>query len=263
MTTTTGRVHIYCRVSSQGQEDNTSLSTQESACRSWCADRGLTVASVAREVWSGGDRHRPQLDALIDRILPGDVILAYALDRLSRTQVDTAILIDRIESTGASLALVTEDFEKSATGTFLRGAKAFAAELEREKIAERTQRGRRARVSSGKPLAGNRPSYGYRWADAAKSHLELDPINADVVRRIFDMALDGRSLRGIAADLYERSVPSPTGSPRWTPSVIRDLLLRPIYTGQAVGYATRSERRPGGGSSGESALPRSGYRCRA
>ena len=75
-------------------------------------------------------------------------MLCYALDRLSRSQIDTAILVDRIESAGASLALVTEDFEKSATGTFLRGAKAFAAELEREKIGERTQRGRRARVAS-------------------------------------------------------------------------------------------------------------------
>jgi DNA invertase Pin-like site-specific DNA recombinase len=121
----------------------------------------MTVASVEREVWSGGDRHRPALDALLDRLMPGDVVLAYALDRLSRSQIDTAILIDRIEAAGASLRLVTEDFEQSATGTFLRNAKAFVAELEREKIAERTQRGRRARVASGKPLVGQRPPYGY------------------------------------------------------------------------------------------------------
>jgi site-specific DNA recombinase len=85
-------------------------------------------------------------------------LLCYALDRLSRSQVDTAILVDCIESAGASLALVTEDFEKSATGTFLRGVKAFAAELEREKIAERTQRGRHARVTSGKPLVSPKPA---------------------------------------------------------------------------------------------------------
>src|ERR687898_775879 len=150
---------IYCRVSSTGQEDGYSLSTQEASCRTYATAHGLTVASVAREVWSGSDRHRPQLDALLDRLTPGDVVLAYALDRLSRSQVDTAILIDRIEGAGASLALVTEDFEKSATGTFLRNAKAFVAELEREKIAERTQRGRRARVASGKPLVGRKAPY--------------------------------------------------------------------------------------------------------
>src|SRR5215208_6490480 len=107
------RVHVYTRVSSQAQEDNTSLGTQEAACRAWAAERSLAVASVAHEVWSGGDRHRPELDALLDRLTPGDVVLAYALDRLSRSQVDTAILIDRIEGEGARLALATEDFEQS------------------------------------------------------------------------------------------------------------------------------------------------------
>jgi site-specific DNA recombinase len=82
------------------------------------------------------------------------------LDRVSRNQVDTAILIDRIDSAGATLQLVTEDFEKSATGTFLRNAKAFVAELEHEKITERTQRGRLARVKSGKPIVSPRPPYG-------------------------------------------------------------------------------------------------------
>jgi DNA invertase Pin-like site-specific DNA recombinase len=106
------RVHVYCHVSSAGQEDNTSLATQEVVCRAWAAERGLTVASVAHEVWSGADRHRPELDALIARLTPGDVLLSYDLDRLSRGgQVDTAILIDRIEVTGAQLALATEDFE--------------------------------------------------------------------------------------------------------------------------------------------------------
>ena len=59
------------------------------------------------------------------------------------------------------------------------------------KIREATQRGRRERVASGKPLTGNRPSYGYRWADQGKSRLELEPVNAGVVRSIFDMALEG------------------------------------------------------------------------
>ena len=85
-------------------------------------------------------------------------MLAYALDRLSRSQIDTAILIDRIEAAGATLALVTEDFEQSATGTFLRNAKSFVAELEREKILERTMRGRHARVlrASPSPVAAPR-----------------------------------------------------------------------------------------------------------
>ena len=44
-----GRVHLYCRVSSAGQVDNTSLATQEAACRAWCAERNLAVVSVASD----------------------------------------------------------------------------------------------------------------------------------------------------------------------------------------------------------------------
>src|SRR5688572_11056942 len=209
MTETAHRAHIYCRVSSAGQKDGYSLDTQERACRDFAAQRGLAVASVAREVWSGGDRHRPELDAMLGRLGRGDTFIAYALDRLSRDQVDTAILIDHIEGAGATMALVTEDFENSATGTFLRGAKAFAAELELEKIAERTQRGRRARVASGKPLVGRKAPYGYLWADDEKTRLDLDPETAPVVRRLFDWALADISLRETVKRLADLGIPSP------------------------------------------------------
>jgi site-specific DNA recombinase len=237
---------IYCRVSSTGQESGYSLDTQEAACRSYAAAHGLAVASVAREVWSGSDRHRPELDALFDRLTPGDVVLAYALDRLSRSQVDTAILIDRIEAAGASLQLVTEDFEKSATGTFLRNAKSFVAELEREKIAERTQRGRRARVASGKPLVSPKPAYGYHW-NGDKSGYVLDPETAPVVRLIFEWALAGVPLRAIGTRLAERGIPSPSGQLRWAAPTIRQVLRRPTYTGTGVAYRMRRVNRPTGG----------------
>ena len=212
------RVHIYCRVSTSGQEDNTSLDTQEAACRRWAQERGLPVDSVAREVWSGGDRHRPELDAMLDRLSAGDVVLAYDLDRLSRGgQIDTAVIIDRIGSVGASVAFVLFDFEQSETGALIRNVRAFSAALEKEKIAERTQRGLRARVASGKPLVGGKPPYGYVWVDAQKSRLDLDPETAPAVRLIFDWALAGTSLRGICALLADRGFPpradSGTGQP--------------------------------------------------
>ena len=240
----TTRAHIYCRVSSQGQEDRYSFATQEQACRSWCAERGLTVASVAREVWSGGDRHRPELDALLDGLLPGDVVLAYDLDRLSRGgQVDTAVIIDRIERAGASVAFVTLDFEQSETGALLRNVRAFAAALEREKITERTQRGRRARVAAGKPFAGGKAPFGYLWQDDAKTRLVVDPETAPVVRDIFDLALSGLSLRAIGANLEARCVPSPNGGPTWTATSVRQILTRSSYAGEHVAYRGRYVRR--------------------
>jgi site-specific DNA recombinase len=240
------RVHIYCRVSSSGQEDGYGLDVQEEACRRWCAERGLPVVACVQEVWSGKDRHRPQLDALIAELLPDDVVLSYDLDRLSRGgQLDTAIIIDRIESAGGSVAFVTTDFEQSETGALLRNVRAFASALEREKIVERTQAGMRARVASGKPLVGARPPYGYRW-NADKTRLDLDPETAPIVRMLFDWALDGVPLRSIVLRLRERGIPSPSGKPYWAPSVLRDLLRRTVYTGTATVYQTQQKRLPNG-----------------
>jgi site-specific DNA recombinase len=186
----------------------------------------------------------------LNRLTPGDVVLAYALDRLSRSQVDTAILIDRIEGAGASLALVTEDFERSAVGTFLRNAKAFVAELEREKIAERTQRGKRARAAAGKPLPGARAPYGYLWADSKKTRLVADEPHACVVREIFDLFLSGLPLRAVATQLEERGIPSPTGKERWLASSVRHILTHPVYTGSHVAYRERLTRRGNGNGQG-------------
>jgi site-specific DNA recombinase len=251
MAEVTGRVHIYCRVSSAGQEDGSSLDTQEASCRAWAGERGLAVASVAREVWSGADRNRPGLSAAIERLLPGDVVLCHDLDRLSRGgQVDTAILIDRIETAGASVAFALLDFEQSEIGALVRNVRAFAAALEREKIGERTARGKRARVLSGKPLVGKKAPYGYRWLDpekkkGGKTALVLDPEAEPVVRRIFDLALAGSSLRGIAMGLESDAIPSPEGKPRWSIGTIRGILLNPVYTGTPVAWREMHERKPG------------------
>jgi site-specific DNA recombinase len=47
------RVAVYCRVSSAGQEDNSSLATQEASCRSYAVERGWEVVAVYRDVFTG------------------------------------------------------------------------------------------------------------------------------------------------------------------------------------------------------------------
>jgi hypothetical protein len=69
---------------------------------------------------------------MLSRLESGDTFDAYALDRLSRDQIDAAILIDSIEGSGASLQLVTEDFEKPATGPVLRSRRSGWADDRRE-----------------------------------------------------------------------------------------------------------------------------------
>ena len=81
------RAAIYCRVSSAQQEDNSSLRTQEERCRAYAAERDWPVIAVYRDVHSGSELfERPQLTVLREamRRREFDVLLVYALDRLSR-----------------------------------------------------------------------------------------------------------------------------------------------------------------------------------
>ena len=55
-------VVIYTRVSTAGQEDNFSLSTQEAACRQHAAGKGWVVVEVEYDVASGANRNRPGLE---------------------------------------------------------------------------------------------------------------------------------------------------------------------------------------------------------
>ncbi|HEX9414263.1 MAG TPA: recombinase family protein, partial [Ktedonobacterales bacterium] len=101
MTTTTApmRAAIYVRVSTSGQEqDGTSLVTQEQYCRAWVTERGGIVPDeqVYVEVHSGAYLwERPQLTRLraAMRAAAFDVLVVYAIDRLSREQDHLGLIV--------------------------------------------------------------------------------------------------------------------------------------------------------------------------
>ncbi len=259
------RCGIYCRVSTQQQcqEDKYSLATQEEACRAHAATQGWQVVEhrVVHEVGSAfklaeRDGLASLLEAVDAREL--DVLVCHDLDRLSRKQTHTAMVGERVETAGARLAFVLSDFEQTATGTFLRQARAFANELEREKFMERTKRGKRGKAKAGRPQGSARPPFGLRYADdpdpatgvvlVAKARYEPDPERAPVVVRMFDQADSGMSLRKIGFALEAAGVlppyhgrkhgPSEGGmvtSTHWSAATVRSILTNENYIG--VGYA--------------------------
>ncbi len=243
--TSNRRAAIYVRISDDRQIENTSLESQEQRSRQFAGERGYTVQALYSDVHSGYELwERPQVRALLDAIRRREVdaVIAYALDRLSRNQVHTAILVDECERAGVELLFVTEEFERSAVGDFIRSAKAFAAELEREKIKERSTRGLTSRVRSGNLPGGGAPLYGYRWRDAERSGYEVDSITGPVVRRIFAAFLNGQGLRGIAAALMDEGIPSPRGAKRWSPATISKMLRNPCFSGDARAMRWKTAR---------------------
>src|SRR5271157_5620367 len=137
-------VDIYCRVSTDPQEDNTSLDEQEAASRAYCEDNGLLVGMVHRETYSGYVyREREKLSLMRERYLSGKIqgVVFRTYDRLSRREVHLGILMEEMDHNGIQLHCTHEYVENSLIGRITRLFLGFLAEWEWEKIRERTTTG--------------------------------------------------------------------------------------------------------------------------
>lgn len=247
------RAAIYVRVSTPGQEqDGTSLATQEEACRAYAAQHGYEVVAVYREVYSGVELwDRPRLGELREAIRGDrtDVLIAYAIDRLSRDPTHLGVILSEADYHGTAVAFVSEPLDSSPEGELIRFVRGYSAKVEHAKFSERSQRGIGARIKAGKPLPGARVLYGYRWNAARTAYVE-DPLNGAVVRRIYAEALAGRTLRAIARGLTDDGIPTPTGKPAWVYTVVKKILENPRYAGEGVALRYRSTKVAGHTPSG-------------
>ena len=154
------RASIYCRVSTDNQErEGTSLQTQLEKCLTYCQTKGYEVSYRFSEAYSGLSLERPELDKLRElvRTEAVDILVVYCLDRLSRNATHGVILRDELDKHHVGLESVTEEIDKTPLGeaiTYLRGT---FAQIEAEKIKERTVRGKRAKAKSGRIPSGNGP----------------------------------------------------------------------------------------------------------
>src|SRR3954452_7254584 len=204
------RAITYARVSTDAQErDGTSLDTQERACLDFARQQGWLVVESVRDAASGFSLDREGIERLRVLLRAGaaDVVIAYAVDRLSRNQNQIGVIFDEIQQAGARLEFVTERFEDTAVGRFILAARAFIAEVEREKIVERTTRGKLERARSGKiPQAFGRGCYGYVY-NASTGQREIETYQAEIVRRIFQRFAETRSFSAVSNELNDQEIP--------------------------------------------------------
>ena len=224
---------IYCRVSTDDQEkEGTSLKTQLDACLTYCQEKGYTVVRRFSETYSGLTLDRPQLHELLDLLAAGQigVIVIYCLDRISRDPTHGVILTQEFDRLAVRLEAVTETVESSDLGKLISYIRGFASKLEVEKIRERTLRGKMAHLKQGHlPTGTGIGAYGYQWDKATKKRVIIDK-EAAVVRSIYSMLLQGKSLSQIAKSLNDDGITSKSGLV-WCHTTVRRTVTNPIYAG--------------------------------
>jgi site-specific DNA recombinase len=151
------RAVIYARYSTDQQRD-ASIEDQVRLCRERAAREGWEVAEVFADAGlSGASLMRPGIQQLMKDGLAGkfNVVLAEALDRLSRDQEDIAGVYKRLRFAGVSIITLSE----GEIGDLHIGLKGTMNALFLKDLADKTRRGLRGRVEAGKSGGGN--SYGY------------------------------------------------------------------------------------------------------
>ncbi len=149
-----------------------------------------------------------------------DVVIAEALDRISRDQEDVAAIFKRLTHADVKLITLTE----GEINELHVGLKGTMNALFLKDLAEKTRRGQRGRVEAGRIPGGN--SYGYRMirriaedGNLIRGEREIHPGEAAVVRQIFEDYASGQPPRAIAASLNRQGILSPRGG-LWNASTI-------------------------------------------
>ena len=212
------RAAIYARYSSENQRE-ASIEDQIRICKDRVAREGWDLVQVYRDAGiSGASTVRSGYQALLAAARDGafDVVVAEALDRLSRDQEHVAALFKQLSFAGIRIVTLS-DGEISELHVGLKGT---MNALFLKDLADKTRRGLRGRIEAGKSAGGI--SYGYqvvRQLDAngepVRGGRVIDVAQAKVVCRIFAMFAGGTSPIAIAKALNAERVPGPEGRFRY------------------------------------------------
>lgn len=199
----------YIRVSTIGQVENTSLEEQHRKIQAVALMRNTNFQVFSDEAVSGSIPldERPGGAKLLAALQPGDTIIAAKLDRLFRDAADALARAKEWQKQGVKLILVdmgTEPVTENGTAKLLFGILATMAEWERERIAERTMDGRRAKKRRGGYVGGKVP-FGYRVRGEGKEAVLVGiPAEQEALETILDAREAGFSLRKIAQLVYDK-----------------------------------------------------------
>jgi len=251
------RAAIYCRVSTNKQEDNYSLETQEASCRGYAQSHGFAVLPeyTYLEAHSGVDLWgRPKLTALREAIRAKaiDVVICHSIDRLSRDPVHLGVIVSEADHKGVQVVFVTEPLDDSLEGQLIRFVRGYAGKIEHAKFRERSERGQRARAQSGALLPNGQPAYGYQWrpwleGETPRTAYDPDPAKASHVKRVFETVAAGGSLTGLKAAFEAEGLPSPSGLPHWSTSTLKTWIRNPLYKGEPQMWRTQTVKSGKGG----------------
>ena len=210
----------YLRVSTDKQGiTGLGIEAQRAAVKDLAAARGAEILAEFSEVESGSKDDRPELLAALELCRKEKAALLVAkVDRLGRSVAQIAVLLEsEVEIAIADMPMADR---------FNVHIIAAVAELERKKISERTTAALAALKAKGKKLGSKNiraVAAAGRAARSSKADERAENVYP-VIERIKSFGVT--SLLGIAQELTERKIETPSGRPTWHPQQVKLIIDR-------------------------------------
>lgn len=222
------RAVIYVRQSFDKTRDAAGIERQETACQGLCAAREWSVVRVVadNDVSASTGRVRPGWATVLDLIRADevDVVVAWHLDRITRTMRDLEDLIELTQKHGVGIATATGDIDLTTdVGRMVARILAAVARAEVERKGARQVLSNEQRVSKGGHRWARRP-FGYN-----KDGTLLEP-EASLLRQGYEMILAGARTARVR-DAWAAAGATTTTGGTWSTQTVGQLLRDPRNAG--------------------------------
>ena len=252
------RAAIYCRLSKDDDLDgeSASIANQRAMLENYCEKQGWEVVAVYQDDgYTGLNMERPDLKRMLKAIERKQVnlVITKDLSRLGRNYLQTGTLIeDFFPRHGVRYIAMNDGIDTLRENNDIAPFKNILNEMYSKDISKKVHSSYLLKAQKGE-FTGCLAPFGYRKDPEDKNHLLVDGETAPIVRQIFLWALEGHGPNYIRRRLEEQRIPCPTwwnrqrglrntrtkwekkdpenGKFIWDFSVIKDLLMNPVYAG--------------------------------
>lgn len=232
------RVAAYCRVSTLQEQQETSYEAQVNyytekikSNLNWklagiYADDGKSATSTKK---------RSNFQAMIDDCLAGkiDMVITKSISRFARNTVDSLMNIRKLKEKNIAVFFEKEGINTlEGSGELLITILSSQAQEESRNISENCHWGIVRKFENGKVIVNHSKFLGY--TKDKEGNLVIVPEEAELVRRIFRLFLEGNSSYGIKRMLEADGILTVTGNTEWHATVIDKMLSNEKYMGDAL-----------------------------
>ena len=232
------RVAAYARVSTDSDEQLTSYEAQVDYYTRFIQERtDWAFAGIYTDEGISGTntKRREGFNQMVADALAGkiDLIVTKSVSRFARNTVDSLMTVRKLKEKGVEIFFQKENiYTLDSKGELLITIMSSLAQEESRSISENVTWGQRKRFADGKVSMPYKHFLGYRRGENGEP--EIVPEEAETVRRIYRLFLEGQTPYGIKRALEKEHILTPAGKETWQTVTILSILTNEKYKGDAL-----------------------------